>query len=278
MRKAGIGLLAICIGACGSSSHGRSGDDSGGDDDSPDAAVTPSSDGNPGEGDGSVTYVYAHSSSALYRVDPDTLAVTKVGDFAWSNGPDEMTDLAIDKNGLMIGMSYTAVYRVDSTNAHATLLTDGLDGRFNGLSFVPAAALGQTGDDVLVATRGEDGNVFRVNPMTGATTQVGNMGNFSSSGDLVSVSGLTLQTTGNDPSNDRLARLAPNTFTATPIGSSIGFADVWGLAYWKNKVFGFTSAGEFITIDPSTGVGTLVQSNGPSWWGAAVTTSAPVIL
>ena len=26
-----------------------------------------------------------------------------------------------------------------------------------------------------------------------------------------------------------------------------------------------------------SGVGTLIQSNGPAWWGAAVTTSAPVI-
>jgi hypothetical protein len=276
-------MIVYCVGCGPSSGHGTidaagtgidssmGGLDSGG---SSSDAGSGSSDGGQG-----VTYVYAHSSTTLYRVDPDTLAVTMVGAFGWSHGPDEMTDLAIDQNGLMIGMSYSAVYRINTMTAQATRLSSGLAGRFNGLSFVPAAMLGQTGDDVLVATRGEDGAVFRVNPTSGATSMIGNMGNFSSSGDLVSVMGLgTLQTTGNDPSNDRLARLAPGSFTATPIGNDIGFADVWGIAFWKDKVFGFTSSGQFITINPTTGAGTLVQSNGPSWWGAAVTTSAPVVL
>ena len=277
MRDARQCLFTIVLVACGPSGD-RDNDSGDGVDASVDSGGGSGSDGN-SEGDASVTHVYAHSSSTLYRVDPDTLVVTMVGDFGWSHGADQMTDLAIDKNGLMIGMSYSAVYRIDTMTAKATRLSDGLAGNFNGLSFVPAAMLGQTGDDILVATRGEDGGVFRVDPMTGATSAVGDMGNFESSGDLVSVSGLgTLQTTGNDFSVDRLARLAPNTFAATPIGTDIGFSDVWGIAYWKNRVFGFTSYGEFITIDPTTGVGTLVQGNGPSWWGAAVTTSAPVIL
>ncbi len=221
------------------------------------------------------TYVYAHTSSALYRVDPDTLAVMLVGNFS---GGDSITDIAIDKSGLMIGISFTSVYRIDPSNAQTTLLSSGLSGTFNGLSFVPAAQVGQTGNDVLVATRNADGGVFQVNPMTGATTQIGNMGSYASSGDLVSVAGLgTMQTTDNGASPDRLVKLAPNSFAATPIGSNIGFNDIWGIAYWKNKIFGFTEAGEFITIDPNTGVGTLVQGNGPHWWGAAVTTLAPVI-
>jgi hypothetical protein len=281
MRALFAWLSAACV-ACGPSTVRDSIDAAGGDNiDSGSGGSGSGSDAGTTTGDGGagVTYVYAHSSSALYRVDPDTLAVTLVGAFGWSHGPDEMTDLAIDKNGLMIGMSYSAVYHINAMTAQTMRLSSGLAGRFNGLSFVPATMLGQTGDDVLVATRGEDGAVFRVNPTSGATSLVGNMGNYSSSGDLVSITGLgTLQTTGNDPSNDRLARLAPSTFSATPIGNSIGFADVWGIAFWKDKVFGFTSSGQFITINPNTGVGTLVQSNGPSWWGAAVTTSAPVVL
>ena len=44
--------------------------------------------------------------------------------------------------------------------------------------------LGQTGDDILVGTRNSDGKVFRVDPMTGQITQVGDMGaSYSSSGD-----------------------------------------------------------------------------------------------
>ena len=66
--------------------------------------------------------------------------------------------------------------------------------------------------------------------------------------------------------------LAPNTFAATVIGPT-GYGAIWGVAFWKQKIFGFTDNGEFITIDPTTGVGTLVSSGSEMWWGAAVTTT-----
>lgn len=272
MRHLGA-LACICVlVACGSPSRG-SGDD--GDDD----ADAGTGDGAPG-GDGAVgtTAVYAHTPTQLYRIDPDTYQLMMIGTF--TNGGDEMTDIAIDKNGLMIGVSRTKVYRVDPTTAATTMLSSGLTGTFNGLSFVPAAQVGSTGDDVLVGTRNEDGLVFRVDPMTGATTQIGNMGGgYVSSGDLVAVDGFgTVLTADNGFSNDRLVRLAPSTFAATAIGTDIGVAEIWGVAFWKNKIFGFTSTGKFLTIDPNTGVGTIIQNTGPSWYGAAVTTAAPVIL
>lgn len=273
MRNLGIVAFAILFGACG-----PAGRDSGGGDDI-DGGTADADDGS-GGGDGGVgvTFVYAHTSSALYKVDPDTLAITKVADFTWSNGSDEMTDIAIDKTGMMIGVSYTAVYRIDVTTAVTTRLSGGLSGGFNGLSFIPAESLGRTGDDVLVGTRNADGVVSEINPMTGATSTVGNMGSFASSGDLVAVKNFgTVLTADNGFSADRLVRLAPQTFAATAIGSTIGYSEIWGVAFWKGKIFGFTSGGQFVTIDPTTGTGTLVQSNGPAWWGAAVTTSAPVI-
>ena len=260
-------LLVVAVGCSPAPRNG--GDDDGGGTD----ASTGGDAGSVG-----VTNVFAHTATELYRVDPETLAVTKVANFGWSHGSDEMTDIAIDKTGLMIGVSRTAVYRVDPMTAAATRLSNGLTGGFNGLSFVPATMLGQSGDDVLVGTRNADGIVFKVDPATGGTSAIGNMGDFASSGDLVAVEGITVQTADNGFSADRLVRLAPQSFAATPIGTSIGFAEIWGVAYWKDKIFGFTSGGEFITIDPTTGVGTLVQGGGPSWYGAAVTTAAPVIL
>ncbi len=268
-------VLAIAVTACGPSGRDPGGGGGGGDD---------GVDADPGGGGGGgppppeVTYVYAHTASELYKVDPDTLAITKVGLFTWSNGSDQMTDIAINKTGLMLGVSFTAVYSVDPTTAAATRLSDGLAGTFNGLSFVPAAMLGMTGDDVLVGTRNADGVVFRIDPMTGQANAIGNMGSFSSSGDLVAVTNFgTAQTADNGFGNDRLVRLAPQSFAATAVGTDIGYADIWGIAFWKDKIFGFTESGQFVTIDPTTGAGTLVQGNGPHWWGAAVTTSAPVI-
>lgn len=274
---AGLAVIAS-LGACGPAPRDRDGvggaDGGLGDGDG-------GGGGGGGTGDGGsdigVTYVYAHTASELYRVDPDTLAITRIGAFGWSNGSDQMTDLAVDKTGLMIGISYGSVYRIDPSTAQTTRLSSALSGDFNGLSFVPAAMLGTTGDDVLVGTRNSDGVVSRIDPMTGQVTTVGNMGGFSSSGDLVAASGTTVQTADGGFASDRLVRLAPGTFAATAIGTSIGFSDIWGVAFWKSQIFGFTQYGEFITIDPTTGVGTLVENDGPAWWGAAVTTSAPVL-
>ncbi len=269
-----LGIVLFAIAACGPGTRDGGGPGSGSGSGSNDAGA-----GGDGSITGEATFVYAHTASTLYQVDPDTLAISMVGPFVWSNGSDSMTDIAIDKAGQMLGVSASSVYRVDVTNAHATRLSNGLTGLFNGLSFVPAQMLGQTGDDVLVGTRNEDGAVFSIDPMTGHATQIGDMGGgFSSSGDLVAVTNFgTVQTADNGVSADRLVRLAPQTFAATVVGTDIGFGEIWGIAFWKNKIFGFTNAGEFVTIDPTTGVGTLIQSNGPAWWGAAVTTAAPVI-
>lgn len=263
----------IALAACGPGTRNGTGDD---DDTTPVDAPTSTVDGDPNAG--GQTYVYAHTSDALYRVDPDTLAITKVGAFGWSSGSDQMTDIAIDKTGMMIGTSFTAVYRIDPTSAKAQQLSSALDQSFNGLSFIPAAQIGQTGDDVLVATRNEDGAVFRIDPTNGQTTQIGNMGGgLVSSGDLVAVANFGTVQTVIGSSSDQLVKLAPNTFTATKTPMETGFSQIWGVAFWKNKIFGFTQGGDFILIDPTSGKGTLQQSGGPAWWGAAVTTLAPII-
>ena len=226
-----------------------------------------------------LTYVYAHTPWTLYRVDPDTLMVTKIGDFVFPGERDYPSDIAIDKNGIMVGVSDHAVYLIDSATARATLLSDELTGDFTGLSFVPAALVGETGGDVLVGTRAADGLVFRIDVTTGRATSIGDMGDFQSSGDLVSVahhgtwqSALGLV----QGAGDRLVQLGSPGFMGTAVGPT-GFRQVLGLAYWKNRLFGFTFAGEIVVIDQTTGMGVVVQSGGPQWSGAAVTTSAPVL-
>ena len=260
-------LLAISMAACGPAAVGDD-DDQG----------TGTDGGGSGSGSGDGTYVYAHTATTLYRIDPDSLAITKIAAFGWPAGADEMTDIAVDKNGGIVGVSETKVYRIDSATAACTLLTSGLQGAFNGLSFVPAEAIGATGDDVLVGTRGDDGVVDRIDPKTGAVAVIGNMGgSFTSSGDLVAIVGFgTVQTTVGSTS-DVLARLAPSTFAATAVGAT-GHTGIFGLAFWKGKVFGFSEGGDFLTIDPNTGAATVVQRGGPAWWGAGVTTVAPVLL
>jgi len=271
MKVFGV-LILVVVAACGPG--GRNGGDDFGNGDAATSSDAPGG----GSGSNEAVFVYVHTASTLFRVDPDTLAITQIGPFVWPSSSDQMTDIAIDKTGQMIGVSFTSVYRVDPSNAHTTLLTASLAGEFNGLSFVPADMLGQTGDDVLVGTRNSDGKVFKIDPMTGAATTVGDMGSYQSSGDLVAVVNFGTVQTVTGSTNDRLARLAPQTFTATPIGTDTGFGEIWGVAYWKNKIYGFTNAGDFILIDPTSGAATLVSHNpGKNWYGAAVTTLAPVI-
>lgn len=227
--------------------------------------------------------VYAHSSNDLYEVDPDTLDVTYVGPFTMvgAGGPvvDIITDIALDKNANMTGVSYEHVYSIDKTNGECTWLAT-LDRQFNGLSWVPVEELDDTGAEVLIGAA-LDGSVWQIDPVTGASTQIGEYGGgWGSSGDIVSVAGFGTVATVNqgDGFADHLAVIdleAGAVATVSP--DPIGFNQVFGLGFWEGQVFGFTENRQFILIDPATGIGTLVEDSVPFWWGAGVTTEAPII-
>ncbi len=220
--------------------------------------------------------VYAHTANELFKVDPTALTVELIGPFKWPGLSDQMTDIALDKKGKMVGISYDTVYSVDPKTAVCAKLaplSGGAD--FNGLSFI-ASEIGDT-TEILVAA-GISGGVYEINPATGQSKALGNYGGPGSSGDLVSVKGLgTFATvTKSFAGTDWLARIDTLTGKATLIGDT-GFSSIWGLGFWKNKFYGFTDSKEFVTVDVKTGKGTLVSKGGEAWWGAGVTTAAPVI-
>ncbi len=234
------------------------------------------SDGGGGPAGDSV--VYAHSSSELYRVDPDTFDVTLIGPFVWEMGIfDSMTDIAIDKNGGITGVSFNRVYHVDPATAVTTFLAP-LARQFNGLSYIPAGTIDGSTDEILVGST-LDGSFWRIDPLTGTSTEIGAYGGgWSSSGDIVSVDGFgTYATVQQGEGIDYLAQIDPLTGIATTIGTGTGFDHIWGLGFWKGKIFGFTDLRQFVLIDPATGVATLVEDSSVFWWGAGVTTSAPII-
>lgn len=224
--------------------------------------------------------VFAHTAGTLYSVNPRTFTVTRVGDFAFSDGGSQMTDLAINADGDAWGITFNALYRVDLATARCTFLAPFAGAMFNGLSFIPGTEL-EPGERLVAANR--NGAVVRVDTATGAIRQIGLYGpDTGSSGDIVSVvDGGTFATIvdldvgfGEEPV-EYLARIDPDTGRATRIGLT-GVSRTWGVGYWRGIVFGFTEGGAVVTLDTTTGRATEVARNNVAWWGAAVTTIAPV--
>jgi hypothetical protein len=224
--------------------------------------------------------VFAHTATTLYSVDPRTYTVTRVGDFVFSDDGSQMTDLAINADGAAWGITFNALYRVDLVTARCTFLAPFAGAMFNGLSFVPGTEF-EPGERLVAANR--NGAVVRVDTATGAIRQIGVYGpDIGSSGDLVSVvDGGTFATIvdlnvgfGEEPV-EYLARIDPTNGRATRIGPT-GVTRTWGVGYWRGIVFGFTEGGAVVTLDTATGRATEVARNNVAWWGAAVTTIAPV--
>ena len=71
-------------------------------------------------------------------------------------------------------------------------------------------------------------------------------------------------------------RVDPATGAATVIGDT-GVSGIWGLGFWGNRFYGFTSDGDFVLIDPQSGATRVQESAEVSWYGAGVTTVAPVL-
>ncbi len=259
--------LALACAACGPPVHGSPDGGGSGEPDAPDGSVTHTP-----------SHVYVHSYQTLYSVDPDSLALTRIGSFGWPAGAENelMTDIAVDKDGNLVGVSFGALYAIDKDSAACTFLANLSGQSFNGLTYLPAGVLDPNAE-TLVGT-GLNGGVYRIDPTTGVSQHIGDYGGqIVSSGDIVSVEGFgTVATVKDGGEMDYLARIDPITGQASIIGPT-GYADIWGIGFWKNKVFGFVATNQFVLIDVTTGVATYVSTGPENWAGAGVTTKAPVI-
>lgn len=220
--------------------------------------------------------VYAHTSSELFAVDPRALTLRRVGAFAFPNdGRDHrMTDLAIDSRQQVWGITFDGIYRVNPTDARCVFVAPFSGSTFNALSFIPGGELDPEAE-VLVGAD-QSGHYYRVDTRTGATTRLGAYNGYGSAGDIVSVAGGgTFATVVDDDETEFLARIDPRTGAATPVGPT-GLTHTWGVGYWRSRVFGFTEGGTIAVIDITRGTSMAIPSQPQAWWGASVTTSAPV--
>lgn len=247
--------------------------------------------------------VYAHSGKQLYRIDTTTASPTPIliGTFTDSGtelGASSITDIAVDKDGQMTGCTLKKIFTIDPTNAKVTFLAALPMGSptITSLSYVPIDLTDPTKGEILVAAD-SDGNVLKIDPGTGATSPLGSYGMsgadvIRSSGDIVAVYGegiFATVTLGTDfAANDYLAKIDPVTWNATLVGAQFSVDKVFGLAYWRTKLYGFVdipagtstpAAGKIIEIDPKTGtVAPTVTEGTIEWFGAGVTTVAPIVV
>lgn len=237
------------------------------------------------------TLIYAHSPDTLYTFSASTSTVTEIGRFTeadGSNAPD-MVDLAVNADGLVYTTSAMGLWSVDPETARATEIGafDVASGeQFYALTFLAPGEL-RAGETLLGATN--MGVYYEIDPSDASVTRLGNYPDgWLSSGDLVSVDGATYATI--RQSDDMVDTLAQITFDASgrstirvigPIrGGGTDFRQIFGLGYWGRSVYGFSNSGQLIEIDRTTGAGRLATTmTGTSrFWGAGVTTRAPVLL
>jgi hypothetical protein len=247
-------------------------------------------DGGP-DGGAPPSLVYAHSGKELYRLDTRTNATIDIGPFGAALATASMTDIAVDKNNKMTGVSLSKIWTIDDATGTATLLNSFASGTpsITSLSYVPTDLNDPNSAEILVAAGG-NGDVLQIDPTTGNTTKLGNYGKSGgmqvvSSGDIVAVRGAGIFATVNVGTtltdNDYLAKLDPTTWAATIIGSDLGHDKYFGLGYWGGKLYGFVdlgaNSGAIVAIDPTTGATTPVDNGTIEWYGAGVTTDAPII-
>jgi hypothetical protein len=225
--------------------------------------------------------VYGHSKETLYRLDPETKNVGTVASFSGCGTSNIIFDIALDAESNLYGTNEEGLYAIDKSTAACTLINGGVYP--NSLSFVPKGTL-DADQEALVGF--VDDQYVRIDPTTGAMSNVGAPWNngFISSGDVVSVkNGPTYLTIKDKPPStgqcaDCLVEINPTTGAIVKSYPGLGFAKVFGTAFWAGKVYGFTNAGEIfeITISGTTLTTALVPTPmGLSFWGAGSTTSAP---
>jgi len=216
--------------------------------------------------------VYAHSGMTLYRVEPTSMAMTSVGLFSGCGG--QVIDIALDKGGQMYGTVSSAVLKINKSTALCTPLASGSTYP-NSLSFVPEGTV-YPDKEALV---GYDGGTYVViDTTTGAKTAKSSLpSGYYSSGDVVSVAGVgTFVSVNGNGCSDCLLKVDPKTGTMISKVGSLGYASVWGLAYWKGKLYGFTNPGTFFTFDLTSKASAPVNSStGYHFNGAGSTTCAP---
>jgi hypothetical protein len=221
--------------------------------------------------------IYAHTSSSLYKFDPALAAVETVGVFSFPNGGQSMTDIAIDYEGRIYGVSFSNLYRCSAVTAECIHLGS-LPSSFNGMTVVPVGTLEPGKESMIGIGNSGSWNKITVVGNQATITQLGTYGaGYTSAGDAYSIEGIGTFAAVNKvgSSSTYLVTVDAAVGTVTEeIGPMTGYSNIYGLASDGETAFAFDSSGAILGLDLQSGNTTvaLPPGQGQSWWGAGVTT------
>jgi PEP-CTERM motif len=203
----------------------------------------------------SASVIYgAGDNNQLYTINPTTGVTTPLGSMGVT-----MFDIA-EFNGKLYGIdSSSELYSINPSTAAATPI--GATGQsFNALTFNSAGVLYAAGVDTK--------DMYTINTSTGAATKVPGEAtqpsSYNTAGDLEFFGGVLYVTT-QPGTNSILDTVNLATGALTPVGTNLGFTNVYGLAKVGGVLYGFTDndgSSEVITINTTTGAGTAVVAFG----------------
>lgn len=224
-------------------------------------------------------FVYAHTSSQLYTMDAFSYDVALVGNFSFNGSPGQVTDIAIDRWGVVYAVTFNDLFVCNPQTAQCFYLAD-LPQSFNGLTMVPPGTLDPDDDTLIGIANSGAWYQMTVNGQQAMLNQIGQYGgNMTSAGDVFSIEGEGTFGAVNKPGvNNGNVIVESNPLNGNvldELATAVGYTTIYGLAGWQGIIFAFNSGGEIVAIDPADGTVTFIKDTPQSWWGAGVFTVLP---
>lgn len=229
---------------------------------------------------GPVGSLYAQTAEELYRLDPAAKKFVLVGKWSFDKNAGGVTDIAIDNYGQMIAITHDHLFKCGVDSAKCTWLA-AMPQVFYGMTLVPKGTVDPNADALIGIA--QSGDWVRITVAAGKVT-LKTLGSFGGgwlcSGDAFSVNTVGTLATVKKASggNDSLAEVDPKTGKVLKIIGDTGVKNLFGLAWWDQVVYGFSSDGGIYEIDTGNGKASPIKDiaapKGLKWWGAGVSTRA----
>lgn len=269
------GLAGLClISACGFST-GMPNTNTGDDVVVPDASVDAAADAAV-QTDGTITPIslplYAASGQSLYEIDLDLKTAKLVGPIKpLGANPVEVDGLALYGQTLIGisdgGGSLLTIDRTSATITSTIPLTPA--GTWGGLTVIPAGDLEAT--PVVLAGAQAEGKLYRIDPITGAVTQVGPLtSGYRFFTDLAWVhgAGLFATLTNGDCASVCFAKIDPATGAATAFRKDLG-TNIYGMSGYRDHLWALNNAGPVLAVNQTNGAMTIDFDPQIAWTEAA---------